>query len=84
MAEVARVAEVPEVAGERPKTKHLIQHSREPIHYPFLILCTLTQKILSRATFSGAPSYGGMRTCVECSQTHGSRALAEASNLLAY
>ncbi len=40
--------------------------------------------ILSRVTFPGAPSYGGVRTWVEGSQTRGDRALAEASNLLGY
>ena len=40
--------------------------------------------ILSRATFPGAPSYGGVRAWVEGSQTRGDRALAGASNLLGY
>ncbi len=40
-----------------------------------------TANILSRATFPGAPSYGGVRTWMEGSQT---RALAETSNLLGY
>ena len=40
--------------------------------------------ILSSATFLGAPSYGGVRTWVEGSQTRGDRALAGASNLLGY
>ncbi len=40
--------------------------------------------ILSRATFPGAPSYGGVRTWVEGSQARGNRTLAEASNLLGY
>ncbi len=40
--------------------------------------------ILSRATFPGAPSYGGVITWVEGSQTCGDRALAEATNLLGY
>ncbi len=51
-----------------------------------------TLYILSRATFPGAPSYGGVRTWVDGSQTRGDRALAEgltrafaeASNLLGY
>ncbi len=33
--------------------------------------------ILSRATYPGAPSYGGMRTWVESSQAREDRALAE-------
>ncbi len=37
-----------------------------------------------RATFPGAPSYNGVRTWVEGSQTRRDRALAEASNLLGY
>ncbi len=40
--------------------------------------------ILSRATFPGAPSYGGVWTWVEVSQTRGDHMLAEASNLLGY
>ena len=40
--------------------------------------------ILSRATFPGAPSYDGVRTWVEGSQTRGDSALAEASNPLGY
>ena len=39
-------------------------------------------KILSRATFPGAPSYGGVRTWVESSLAREDRALADASNLL--
>ncbi len=38
--------------------------------------------MLSRATYPGAPSYGGVRTWVKSSQARGNRALAEASNLL--
>ncbi len=41
-----------------------------------------TWKILSRATYPGAPSYDGVRTLVESSQARKNRALAEASNLL--
>ena len=41
-------------------------------------------KILSHATFPGAPSHGAVRTWVEGSKTRGDRALAEASNLLGY
>ncbi len=40
--------------------------------------------ILSRATFPGAPSYGGVKTWVEGSQMRGDLALADASNLLVY
>ena len=40
--------------------------------------------LLSRATSLGAPSYGGVRTWVEGSQTRRDRALAGASNLLGY
>ena len=40
--------------------------------------------ILSRATFPGAPSYSGVKTWVEGSQTCGRRTLAEASNPLGY
>ena len=39
---------------------------------------------MSRATFPGAPSYGGVSTWVEGSQKRGDRTLAEASNLLGY
>ena len=44
----------------------------------------IAHSVLSRATFPGAPSYGGVRTWVEGSQTRGSRTLAEASNLMGY
>ncbi len=40
--------------------------------------------MLSRATFPGVPSYDGVGTWVEGSQTRGDCALAEASNLLGY
>ena len=40
--------------------------------------------VLLHATFPGAPSYSGVRTWVEGSQTRGGRALSEASNLLGY
>ena len=43
----------------------------------FLRHYLLTSNILLRATFPGAPSYGGVRTWVEGSQTRGNRALAE-------
>ena len=42
------------------------------------------RKILSRATYPGAPSYGGVRAWVEGSQARRNRTLAEASNLLGY
>ena len=45
---------------------------------------SLPMYLLSRATFPGAPSYGGVRTWVEGSQMRGDRALAGASNLLGY
>ena len=40
--------------------------------------------LLLRATYTGAPSCGGMRTWVEGSQARGNCTMAEASNLLGY
>ena len=54
-----------------------IQFPFRPNNFPFNNM----NKVLSRATSLGAPSYGGVRTWVEGSQTHWGRALAEASNL---
>ena len=43
-----------------------------------------TSSILSRATYPGAPSYGGVRTCVESSQAREDCVLAEASYYIDY